>query len=127
MTIPPLLAIAKGIRARPRKANAPRPKEIEVHMAVADVLRRFARSDWRWSHFPSGEHRDVRTGAKLRAMGVQRGWPDFVCFSPAGQLHALELKRRGETLSEDQLAFETWCVAHGVPHSVARTSDEAMG
>jgi hypothetical protein len=124
--LPPLLAIAAGRRARPRKAVVPRPKELALHLAVADVLRRFSRPDWRWAHYPAGEHRDVRTAAKLKAMGVQRGWPDFVLFDPSGRLHALELKRRGETLSEDQLAFEAWCAAHAVPHSVARTVDEAM-
>ena len=126
MTLPPLLAIAKGRRARPRKAVAPRAKEIELHMAVADVLCRFAKPEWRWSHFPAGEHRDVRTGAKLRAMGLARGWPDFVLFDPSGRLHALELKRQGEGLSEDQREFKDWCIAHGVPHFVVLTTDEAI-
>jgi hypothetical protein len=126
VTMPPLLALAQGRRVRPRKAAAPRPKEIALHMAVADVLRRFARPDWRWSHFPAGEHRDVRTASKLKQMGVQRGWPDFVLFDPSGRLHALELKRQGEDLTDDQEDFQTWCIAHGVRHSVARTSDEAL-
>lgn len=127
MTIPPLLAISQGIRARPRKAKAPRPKEIELHMAVADVLRRFAKPDWRWSHFPAGEHRDVRTGAKLRAMGLARGWPDFVLFSPViGQLHALELKRGGEDLTEEQRDFRSWCFGHAIPYATAWTVDDAM-
>jgi VRR-NUC domain-containing protein len=126
LTEPPLLALARGGRARPRKAVAPRPLEIALHLAVADVLRRFALPAWRWSHFPSGELRDVRTAAKLKAMGVQRGWPDFVLFDPSGRLHALELKRQGEGLTDDQQDFETWCTARGVPHAVARTSDEAI-
>ena len=126
MTLPPLLQIAHGRRPRPRKAAVPRPKELALHLAVADVLRRFARADWRWSHFPSGEHRDVRTAAKLKAMGVQRGWPDFTLFDPTGRLHALELKRKGETLTDDQEDFQTWCIARGVPHSVSRSVDEAM-
>ena len=126
MTLPPLLAIAKGRRAHPRKAVAPRAKEIELHMAVADVLRRFAKPEWRWSHFPAGEHRDVRTGAKLKAMGMQPGWPDFLLFDPSGYLHALELKRQGEGLSEDQRAFKDWCIAHCVPHFVVLTTDEAI-
>jgi hypothetical protein len=124
--LPPLLVIAAGGRVRPRKAVVPRPKELALHLAVADVLRRFSRPDWRWSHFPSGEHRDVRTAAKLKAMGLQRGWPDFVLFDPSGRLHALELKRQGETLSEDQEAFQAWCVDQAIPHAVARTTDEAM-
>jgi hypothetical protein len=124
MTLPPLLALAAGVRRR--KPSAPRPKEIALHMAVADILRRFSRPDWRWSHFPAGEHRDVKTAAKLKAMGVQRGWPDFVLFDPSGRLHALELKREGESLTEDQEDFQTWCIAICVPHSVSRSMDAAL-
>jgi hypothetical protein len=126
-TLPPLLAISRGIRARPRKEKAPRPKEIGLHMAVADVLRRFAKPDWRWSHFPAGEHRDIRTAAKLKAMGVQRGWPDFMLFSPVvGQLHALELKRKGEDLTNEQREFRAWCIDNAIPHAIAWTVDDAL-
>jgi hypothetical protein len=126
VTQPPLLMLAEGRRPRPRKAAVPRPRELELHLAVADLLRRFARPDWRWGHYPAGEHRDVRTAAKLKAMGVQRGWPDFTLFDPTGRLHALELKRQGESLTEDQEAFQSWCVGQGVPHVVAWTLDEAL-
>ena len=126
MTLPPLIALAQGRRVRPRKPMVLRPKELELHLAIADLLRRFARSDWRWSHFPSGERRDIRTAAKLKAMGVQRGWPDFTLFDPTGRLHALELKPEGETLTDDREDFQTWCIARGVPHSVSRSVDEAL-
>lgn len=115
----------EGRRRRARREVAPRPKEIVLQMQVADLLRRFARIDWRWSHFPAGEHRDVRTAAKLKAMGTQPGLPDFILFCPTGQLHALELKRVGEGLSDKQLEFAAWCAAQGVPHAVARTLDQA--
>jgi hypothetical protein len=52
VTVPPLLALAASRRVRPRKAAVPRPKELAMHMAVADVLKCFARSDWRWGHYP---------------------------------------------------------------------------
>jgi hypothetical protein len=103
-----------------------RPVELCLHLAVADLLRRFIHSDWRWGHYPAGEHRDIRTAVKLKAMGVQRGWPDLMLFDGAGRLHALELKREGETLTEDQVAFEAWCVGARVPHGVARSTDEAL-
>ncbi len=38
-------------------------------------------------------------------MGVQRGWSDFLFTGPGGYLHALELKRQGETMTEEQEAF----------------------
>jgi hypothetical protein len=128
MTIPPLLAIPKFPRSvRPRKAKAPRPKEIALHMAVADVLRRFAKPDWRWSHFPAGELRDKRTAGKLKAMGLQPGWPDFIFLSPvAGQFYALELKRMGEDLTDEQKEFRKWCFDNLVPYAVAWSIDDAM-
>lgn len=62
----------------------------------------------------------------MKAMGLQPGWPDFVLIDPVGVMHALELKRIGEKLTDDQEAFQAWCVEHGVPHAVARTSDDAL-
>ena len=126
MTEPPLLLLATGRRPRLRRPELARPKEIELHMAVAHVLRRQARPDWKWAHYPAGEERDAKTSQKLRAMGAKRGWPDFLLFDRSGRLHALELKRRGEGLSCDQEDFQTWCVARGVPHAVAETFDEAL-
>ena len=126
MTTPPLLLLAAGRRPRPRKSLIVRPKGIAIHKAVAKLLRDHARPEWHWTHVPNGELRDTRTAAKLKQMGVRRGWPDFVLVSPTGLLHCLELKRFGETLSEDQQAFQSWCIIHGLPHSVARSFDDAL-
>ena len=71
------------VRAAPVPIKAPPPKELSLHIALADHLRAFARPDWRWSHFPAGEIRDRRHAAKLKAMGLQRGWPDFLLIAPA--------------------------------------------
>ena len=124
--VPPLLQICQGRRVRPRKAAVSAPKEIALHMAIADTLRRFIRPDWRWSHYPAGELRNPRTAAKLKAMGTMPGWPDLLVLSPPGRLHGLELKRQGEDLSEAQEAFQTWAIAHGVPYSVAWSIEEAL-
>jgi hypothetical protein len=126
MSMPPLLMLCEGRKPRPRRAPKERPKEIALHMSVAKVLRDHARPEWRWTHFPAGELRDVRTAVKLRQMGVARGWPDIILVSPRGLLHCLELKRLGEALSEDQEQFRAWCIAHGVPHVVAYRLDEAL-
>jgi hypothetical protein len=126
MTMPPFLALAQGRRVRTRQVVKDRPKEIDLHMAVAGLLRRFVQHGWLWGHYPAGEHRDIRTAAKLRAMGTQVGWPDLLLFDPEGRLHALELKRQGGHLSGDQETFRAWCAQHTVPHGVARTTDEAI-
>src|ERR1039458_352352 len=100
-SLPPLLMIAEGRCPRPRKAPQSRPKEVVLHMSVAKLLRDYARSDWQWTHVPSGEVRDARTAGKLKAMGIKPGWPDFVLVPPTGQLHCLELKRVGEKLTDE--------------------------
>ncbi len=111
-------------RGKPR-ILAPRkpapPKEIVLQMAVAHVLRRLCLPTWRWSHFPAGELRDAATAGKLKAIGLQPGWPDILLIDPSGRLHALELKRRGAELiiTPQQEAFRAWCLEHQVPHAVA--------
>jgi hypothetical protein len=123
---PPLLAICEGTKARPRKAPVMRPREIKLHMDVAKVLREHALPEWQWCHIPNGELRDKHTAGKLKQMGVKPGWPDFILAPPSGQLHCLELKRYGETLSEVQETFQLWCIRHNVPHSVADSLDQAL-
>ena len=120
----PFLSLAAGRKPRARKA--PRPKEIMLHMAVAKVLREHALPSWQWTHIGHGEVRDIRTAVKLKRMGQKRGWPDFVLVPPTGQMHCLELKREGEYLTKEQETFQTWCIAHAIPHAVCRTFDEAL-
>lgn len=112
---------------RPRKAPRVQPREMTLHLAVADILRRHCLPNWRWSHFPSGEARDVRVGAKLKRMGLQRGWADFVLVAPkGGRFHGLELKRPGEDLTDDQEAWQKWAIANGVAYSVAWNVNDAL-
>ena len=124
--MPPLLLLAAGRKVRARKAPVIRPKESALHCAVAKVLHEHALPTWRWSHFPSGEKRDIIAGARLKRMGLQRGWPDMILVGPDGRFYALELKRQGETLTDEQEAFQLWCIGHGVPHVVAFTIDEVL-
>jgi hypothetical protein len=123
--LPPLLAIAVGRKPRARKQTIPAAKEIDLHCDVADLLRRFGRDDWRTTHFPAGEKRDVITGARLKRLGLARGWADFLCISPRGALDCLELKRRGECLTDDQRDFQAFCMAAGVAYVVASDIAEA--
>jgi hypothetical protein len=98
---------------RPRKP--PTAPEFSLHVMVADVIDRWASPGWRFTHFPAGELRDKITAGRLKRMGVKPGWPDFILLSPAALAHFLELKRRGEHLSENQSEFADWCATHGYP------------
>ena len=107
-----------GRRKRPRRGAL----EFNTHVAVADVLRRWSTPGWRWTHLPFGEHRNAITGARLKRMGTQVGWPDFVLLSPAippdqpGTAHFLELKRDGGKLTDFQQAFADFCALNEYPY-----------
>lgn len=95
-------------------------------MQVAKLLREHCLPDWEWTHFPSGEHRNMRTATKLKQMGLKRGWADFVFLPPGGIAHFLELKRVGEGLTVDQEDFRLRAITRGNPYVVAWTMDQVL-
>lgn len=123
---PPLLVLAQGRKPRPRKAILPAPVENRLHLDVAELLRKHARPDWLWFHVPNGEKRDYVTACRLKAMGVRPGIADFVLLGPDGLGRFLELKRKGEHLSEAQEGVQSWAVAHGVAYAIAHSIDEVL-
>jgi hypothetical protein len=90
-----------------RKARKlPPAKEFATHCAVADLLRVSLSPGWIWFHYPAGENRDARTGARLKRMGTKAGVADFLFISPPnGLFHALELKRGNLKPTPEQLEF----------------------
>jgi hypothetical protein len=85
-----------------RRRGTPTPSEFALHVAIADVLRRWSLPGVEWTHFPAGELRTAATAGKLARMGVQRGWADFQLFHADGRVMFLEVKRPGGKLSPDQ-------------------------
>jgi hypothetical protein len=121
---PRQLSLFKGRRQRGTKL--PPPLEYTTHVMVADDLRRFASRGWFWFHPASGELRDKATAAKLKRMGVVPGVSDFALFNNVGAPYFLELKRKGETLTDAQQAFADWCAKRPmVRHAVAYSYQEA--
>ena len=104
------------------------PREIAIHGSIIDVLTRWASPGWLFSHFPSGEARDAKTGAKLKRLGTKKGWPDLILFSPQRSNGAffLEVKRRTGRLTEEQKAFRDWAQSHGYPYAVVHDVDQGM-
>lgn len=125
-TLPPLLAAMEGRKPRAPRERVTVPLESKLHFWVAKLLREHCLPDWRWTHFPAGEERPVRAAAKLKRMGLQRGWPDFLLFSPEMIVHGLELKRLGEELTDEQRDFGDWLWDHGGLYGVVWTMDMAL-
>lgn len=97
--------------------------EFKLGCAVAKYLRTALPPRVLWSHLPFGEHRNEVTGSRLKSMGTQRGWPDYLVIANEGVL-ALELKAPKGKLSPEQIAFADAHVAAGGAHAVCRSLDE---
>jgi hypothetical protein len=119
------LSLFKG--KRQRGVKPPSAKEFAIHVMVADVLRRWGTTGWRWTHFPSGEKRSKVTGDRLRRMGTAKGWPDFILLCPyPPKAHFLELKRKGGKLTDEQQDFADWCKANDYEHAMADNFKDAL-
>lgn len=87
--------------------------EFRLSCVVADYLARALPADACWTHFPAGEARNAITGARLKRMGLQRGWPDYLVIFQ-GRLIGIELKAP-ET--KGRLSAEQLIVAEGFRHN----------
>ena len=112
-----------------RQVVRPVAKEIELHIQLVSMLRWCIRPNVIWRHVPNGEHRDKRTAAKLKAMGVLPGSADLEFFwrEPAGFcVLFLELKVAGRKQSVEQMAFGLAMMTLGADYLVASSIDEAI-
>jgi hypothetical protein len=94
-------------------------------MQIAAYLRGRMPDGLLWTHFPAGEIRDERTGAKLKAMGLAKGWPDFIGFMPDARMWALEVKADKGRLTPEQAAFRDALTAAGGHFALVRSWDDA--
>jgi len=111
-----------------RGIAAATPTERALHFQTAQVLRRWKTAGWRVTHFPAGEWRNIVTARRLKAMGLEQGWADFLLLPPAPdlRLHQLELKRKGNRLSPPQLDMQNFCFVNGYPYAVCFSLDEVL-
>lgn len=129
------LSLLKGPKQRGVKL-AP-AKEFAVHCLIADSLRHGISPGWIWFHCPNGGERPAfinakgrrvsAEGGRLQRMGVKPGVSDFLLIAPPhARFYALELKRRGETPDDDQLAFLADVEAAGGAVAWVDTFDKAI-
>jgi hypothetical protein len=128
--LPPLLAIAEGRRARPRKpANCePRPRdrnaEARIQAAIVEWIRTVAPSLIVF-HPANGGLRSKTEAARLKWIGGLAGVPDLVVMGLDGQSWLLEVKGPGGALSIEQEQFRDRCTALRIPFSIVRSIDDA--
>ncbi len=97
--------------------------EDDLHRTVADYLTLAMPPAVPWTTMPAGGGGRVR-GAKLKAMGLQPGWPDLqVCFR--GRYIGIELKSEKGRLTSAQKAMHARLrLAEGLVYTA--TSVEAV-
>jgi len=114
MVEPRQLSLLKG--RRQRGTAPPTPKESELHTQLVYLIDTWPApgSTWKYTHIASGEKRDIVTAARLKRMGVKRGWPDFIFVERARrQVFFLELKRKGEKPSDEQVIISNHLMHSG--------------
>src|SRR4030095_5898009 len=108
--------------------------EAAFHIQLVSMLRWCIQPDVIFRHIPNGEHRDPRTAAKLKAMGVLPGSADlefhWAEVDELGRKHRhllhLELKVGNRRRTESQAAFALAMRLLGDDYEVARSIDEAI-
>lgn len=88
---------------------SPRPKEARIseaalHKSVAAYLRLALKPPTIWTTIGHGGGGRVR-GAQLKAMGVQKGWPDILIVWPdqdGPRVLGIELKRKDGRVTPEQ-------------------------
>lgn len=100
--------------------------ELHLHEAVVQHLEISGSPEVLWFHCPNGEYRDIATAVRLKRMGVKKGVPDLLFFTPHGENLALELKAKGGRLSEDQHRFQERWALNGGFFRAADNIDDAL-
>ena len=120
-----------------RKQLEPQKEVTSLHIPLVSMLRWCVRPTVIWRHVPNGEHRDPRTAAKLKAMGVLPGsadlefhWcemlPDQDMVVRVRKVLHLELKVGNRKPTEAQAGFALAMKLLGDEFHVARTIEEAI-
>jgi hypothetical protein len=119
-------------------ATAPRkprhPESVEQRLFVQRWRLDPHTKHWPACAVPNGGRRSPREAAILKAEGVSRGVPDWLCFRPGHMPHgtscvglAIEFKRPDKRTkpTPEQLAWHQQLTACGWRVEIARSADEA--
>jgi hypothetical protein len=127
--LPPLLMLAAGRRARPRKPEnsevLPRDRNTEarIQAAIVEWIRTVAPTLICF-HVPNGGLRSKAEAARLKWVGTLAGVPDVVVLGLDGRCWLIEVKGPGGSLSPEQCVIRDRCVALRIPFVVAKSIDD---
>lgn len=105
----------------------PLVREDLIHKGIAHLLAVTLPKKVMWWHTPNGEKRSPITAAKLKAMGVKPGVPDFLLYDrQTGYLYCMEVKSRDGHLTDAQRGWMTlFTTSPTGRYAVVRSVEEA--
>jgi hypothetical protein len=118
--------------ATPRKPR--HPESVEQRLFIQRWRLDPRTQHWPACAVPNGGRRSPREAAILKAEGVSRGVPDWLCFRPGHMPHgtpctglAIEFKRpdKRTRATPEQLAWHQQLTACGWRVEIARSAEEA--
>jgi hypothetical protein len=116
-----------------RRLEQPQKEVWSLHIPLVTMLRWCLRPNVIFRHVPNGEHRDLRTAQKLKAMGVLPGsadlefhWCEMEDDRKVRRMLHLELKVANRPQSDAQIEFALAMELLGDEYHVARSIDEAI-
>jgi hypothetical protein len=96
-----------------------------LHRHVAQFLDVVIKPPMIWTTIPAGGGGLIR-GAKLKAMGLKKGWPDILIIAPGPVVLGIELKRADGKQSDEQRAVEVGLLGCGAQYVVCRSVEEVQ-
>ncbi len=78
-----------------------------------------------YTHIANEGKRTAAHNAKLKRMGVTKGWSDLVLLLN-GEVAFLELKTKKGRISPEQEHFRQQCLERNIKHAYARSFKEAI-
>lgn len=104
-----------------------RHQESDLQKRCVTLLKyRYTRYMGAWNHSPNEGKRTEFQGSVLRAMGMQKGWPDLEIMVPSQGYHGLfiEFKTVTGRASKDQKEVRKILEGLGYRYEIVRTYEE---
>ncbi len=114
--------------ALPLLRHKPPRSDIEgsLQRSIVQHIRLIGSKDVRFTHIASGEYRSKRTAGRLKALGVNKGWPDLIFILADGSTAMMELKKPGGRQTPEQRELQAFCERVGVEYAVVSSIDTAL-
>jgi hypothetical protein len=112
-----------AIRRKARIAQVSAASEHAIQAAIIEYLRAVLPRTYR-AVAVANSPRSAIAGAKEKARGMAKGFPDMILIGPDGVCAFMEVKRPGGRLSPEQAEWGEWIVNGGGEYAVVRSVDD---